>query len=281
MQHDGYQSLKIRVDRGVAFVTIDHPPINLFDLVLMSDLDRAGRALEADEDVRVVVMQSADAEFFIAHADVELIEALPRDRTERPSEPNAFHALVERFRTMPKATIGKIAGIARGGGSELLLALDMRFAARGTARLAQPEVALGIIPGGGATQRLPRLVGRGRALEIVLGCADFDAETAERYGYVNRSVPDDELDAFVDTLAYRIAAFPAAAVALAKQAVAAAEAASADGFLEEHWCFNRTLGAAETRRRMRRFLDAGGQTREAELAIDELLDALNAGNESR
>jgi enoyl-CoA hydratase/carnithine racemase len=272
MRYSGYEALRIVVDRGVAFVTIDHPPINLFDLALMGEIDRAGRALESDDDVRVVVLQSANPDFFIAHADVEMIEALPRDLRERPSEPNAFHVLVDRFRTMPKATIGKVAGIARGGGSELLLALDMRFAALGKAKLGQPEVALGIIPGGGGTQRLPRLVGR--------GCADFSAEAAERYGYVNRALAAEELDSFVDDLAYRIASFPAPAVALAKHAVAAAEAPVTDGLLEESWCFNRTLDDEETRRRMRRFLEAGGQTREVELALDQLLDLLAADGDS-
>jgi len=276
MSYDGYELLKIRIERGVAFVTIDHPPINLFDLALMSEIDRVGREIEEDENVRVVVLQSADPEFFIAHADVEMIEQLPSDDRREPTSLNAFHVLVERFRTMPKATIGKVAGIARGGGSELLLALDMRFAALETALLAQPEVALGIIPGGGGTQRLPRLVGRGRTLEIVLGCADFSAEMAERYGYVNRALPADQLDDYVDDLAYRIAGFPAEAIALAKKAVAAAEPLVVDGLVEESWCFNRTLGHDETRRRMRKFMDAGGQTREVELALGDLLALLDS-----
>ena len=123
---------------------------------------------------------------------------------------------------MPKATIAVIEGIARGGGSELAMAFDMRFAALGKARLAQPEVAIGIIPGGGGTQRLPRLVGRARALEVVLGCDDIDAATAEAWGYVNRALPADELRPFVDKLAARIASFPLEVIAAAKRAVDAA-----------------------------------------------------------
>src|SRR4029077_6198884 len=127
------------------------------------------------------------------------------------------------------ATIGKIEGRARGGGSEFLLSLDMRFAALGRATLGQPEVALGIIPGGSGTQRLPRLVGRGRALEIVLGCDDFPADMAERYGWGNRALPPARLGPFIERPARRIAGFPAEAIALAKSAVAAAELPIVEG----------------------------------------------------
>src|SRR5438477_6417195 len=120
---------------------------------------------------------------------------------------------------MPKATIGKIEGRARGGGSELLLSLDLRFGALGRAVLAQPEVALGILPGGGGTQRLPRLIGHARALEVILGCADVPADLAERWGYLNRALPPAELRPFVEHLAARIAACPASAIALAQAAL--------------------------------------------------------------
>ncbi len=154
-------------------------------------------------------MESADPEFFIAHADVKLILALPAD-SPPPTGPSPFHQMVDRFRTMPKATIAKLEGICRGGGSELALSMDMRFAALGRAVLGQPEVAVGILPGGSGTQRLPRLVGRARALEIALGAADFPADRAERYGWVNRALPPDELGPFVADLARRIASFPPA-----------------------------------------------------------------------
>src|SRR5262249_9780044 len=160
--------------------------------------------------------------FFIAHADVNWILTLPSEKPPALTEIGPFVALLERLRTMPKVSIGAIEGIARGGGSELLLSLDMRFAARRKARLAQPEVALGIIPGGGGPQRLARLVGRARTLEIVLGCADLDAEEAAAIGYVNRAIDDSELPGFVRALAERIAAMPSEAVRLAKQAVDAA-----------------------------------------------------------
>jgi enoyl-CoA hydratase/carnithine racemase len=274
MTYDDYQCLRVRLDRGVAFVTIDHPPINLFDLPLIQEVDRLGRALEGDDAVRVVVFQSANPEFFIAHADVALIRTLPTTPPPKPTRLGLFHQMVDRFRTMPKATIGKIEGRARGGGSEFLLSLDMRFAAIGRAVVGQPEVALGIIPGGSGTQRLPRLMGRSRALEVVLGCADFPAELAERYGYVNRALPAAELGPFVERLAYRIASFPAEAIALAKTAVHAAELPALEGLLEEADCFNRSLATRAAQERMARFLAQGGQTREVELDLDRLVDAL-------
>ena len=255
MAYDGYACLRVRVDDGVATVTIDHPPINLFDVALITEMDRVGRELEADAAVRVVVLQSANPEFFIAHADVAMIEQLPRDVREKPATPHGFHRMVDRFRTMPKATIGKIEGRARGGGSELLLSLDMRFGALGRAILSQPEVALGIIPGGSGTQRLPRLIGRARALEVILGCEDFPADLAERYGDLNR-------------------ALPAEAIALAKRSVDAAELPTEAGLVEEAHCFNQTLGTAAAQERMRRFLALGGQTRDVELDLEATLAAL-------
>lgn len=278
MPYNDYRCLKIRVARGVAFVTIDHPPINLLDIALIMDLDRVGRELEVDDAVRAVVFDSADPDFFIAHADVNLIQQLPKEVPPKSEKLGLFHQMVERFRTMPKATIGKIEGIARGGGSELLLSLDMRFGAIGKCLLAQPEVALGIIPGGSGTQRLPRLVGRGRALEIILGCEDFPAELAERYGYINRALPADEIGPFVEALAYRIACFPPEAIRLAKESVAAAELPTVAGLIEEAHFFNLTLGTKDAQERMAAFLAAGGQTREVEAGG---LDKALAVNRSR
>lgn len=264
MAYEGFQCLRVGVKDGVARVTIDHPPINLFDLALILEMDRLGRELEADADVRVVVLESADPDFFIAHADVNLILGLPAETPARPTEPSLFQQMVDRFRTMPKATIAVIEGICRGGGSELVLSVDMRFAALGKAFLAQPEVAVGIIPGGSGTQRLPRFVGRGRALEIILGCEDVPADLAERWGYVNRALPPEELGSFVDGLASRIASFPAETIARAKAAVAAAEPPVAAGLVEEAHLFNECLAVPAARERMQAFLAMGGQTREVE-----------------
>jgi enoyl-CoA hydratase/carnithine racemase len=264
MSYSGYECLRVRSSQGVAFVTIDHPPINLFDMALILEVDRVGRELEADAEVRAVVIDSADPDFFIAHADVELILAAAGEAREVPKEPSLFQQMVDRFRTMPKATIALIEGICRGGGSEFVLSMDMRFAALGKTALAQPEVAVGIIPGGSGTQRLPRLMGRGRALEVILGCEDFSAEQAERYGYVNRALPPEELRPFVQNLAHRIASFPAEAIARAKAAVLAAEPPVAPGLTEEARLFDESAATPAARERMRAFLNAGGQTREVE-----------------
>lgn len=276
MAYDEYSCLEIRVERGVAWVTIDHPPINLFDLALMQDMMRVGAEVEADDAIKVVVLQSADPDFFIAHADVNLIQQLPLEAPPKPTELGPFHRLVDRFRTMSKATIAKVEGRCRGGGSELVLSCDMRFAARGRAIFAQPEVSIGIIPGGSGTQRLPRIMGRGRALEVILGCADYDADLAERYGYINRAFDADALGPFVESLAYRIASFPSHAIALAKASVNAAELPTEQGLIEEaHW-FNQSVAASDARERMQAFLAGGGQTREVELSLGTLIDSLAA-----
>jgi enoyl-CoA hydratase/carnithine racemase len=276
---DRYEAIDVLVDRGVAFATIDHPPINLLDRTLMLDLHHLGSDLEdAPGDVRAVVLQSANPEFFIAHADVELILQIPREPGPKPRRHGFFHAMVERWRTLPVVTIGVIEGRARGGGSEFALSLDMRFAAVGRAVLGQPEVALGIIPGGSGTQRLARLMGRSRALEMILGCGDADAELAERYGWVNRALPDGELRPFVEALARRIASFPPEAVKLAKEAVDAAMDHPAAGLLAEDHAFRRSAATEEARRRMRAFLDEGGQTRDVELDLAPVLDTLGGSS---
>lgn len=265
MAYDGYSCLKIRMDQGVLFVTIDNPPINLLDFPLMQELDRLGRQVEADDNVKVVVFDSADPDFFIAHADVSLILQMPTEVPPKADSLGPFHAMVDRFRTMPKASIAKIEGRARGGGSEFVLSLDMRFGAIGRAILGQPEVGAGIIPGGSGTQRLPRLLGRSRALEVVLGCDDFPADLAERYGYINRALPADEIGPFVERLAYRIASFPAEAIAFAKASVNSAELPTIEGLLEEAHYFNQAVATDVAQKRMKQFLELGGQTREVEL----------------
>ncbi|MGB2799194.1 MAG: enoyl-CoA hydratase/isomerase family protein [Dehalococcoidia bacterium] len=274
MAYDGYSCLKTRSDRGVLFVTFDNPPINLLDLQMMLELDRLGREIEMDDNVKVVVFDSANPDFFIAHVDVGVILQLPTEVPPKEETLGFFHAMVDRFRTMPKVTIAKIEGCARGGGSEFVLSLDMRFAALGRAVLSQPEVAIGIIPGGSGTQRLPRVMGRARALEVVLGCDDFPAELAERYGYINRALPSDEIGPFVERLAYRIATFPAEAIALAKASVDSAELSTVQGLLEEAHYFNQSVATDEAQRRMRRFLELEGQTRKAELDLPAMLDRI-------
>lgn len=272
MNPDELQTLRVERDGSIAWVTIDHPPVNLMDAAMIGDLARLAAELEADDATRVVVLRSADPEFFVAHADLTLIQALPRESRPAPTQLGFFPALMERIRTLPQVTIAQVEGFARGGGSELVLSLDLRFAALGRAVFSQPEVAIGIIPGGGGTQRLARLTGRGRALEAVLGCDDFDAVTAERYGWVNRALPPDELGPFVARLARRIASFPPHAVRLAKTAVDAALPSPIDGLLVEAHAWNQVLTDPALDARFAAALTAGAQTRDGERDLPGLLD---------
>jgi enoyl-CoA hydratase/carnithine racemase len=273
-----YERLHVRVEGGVAFAILASPPLNVMTLPLFGELARFSLEVAADDAVCAVVLRSDDPEFWIAHFDVEAILAFPVDSPAQRAakvEDNPFHAMCERFRTMPKAVIAEIGGRVGGGGSELAMSCDMRFGARGRTVVNQPEVALGILPGGSGTQRLPRLVGRGRALEVILGCDDLDAESAERFGWLNRALAPEELRPFVDRLARRIASFPAPAIAAAKRAVLAAEPDWTNGLLDEGYAFQQLLRTPEAQRAMRRFLARGGQTREGERKLGALCAELN------
>jgi enoyl-CoA hydratase/carnithine racemase len=266
-----YDYLGITIDAGVADVLIDHPPINLLTPRLFGELSRLADEAVDDDRVRVVVLRSANPEWWISHYDVQAILRMPRDRPpERRDELQAFHALCERFRTMPKATIACIAGRVGGGGAELAASCDMRFGALGRTVVAQMEVALGILPGGSGTQRLPWLVGRGRALEIILGSDDLDAETAEKWGWLNRALPADGLDGFVTGLARRIASFSPAAAAAAKAAVIAAEPAPHTGLREEAYLLETLVRTPQAQAVMTRFLELGGQTPDGERRVSDI-----------
>jgi enoyl-CoA hydratase/carnithine racemase len=272
-----FQLLHVRVEAGVAAATIANPPINLITLPLVGELLRLAREVAADDAVRVLVLRSDDPEFWLAHFDVAALLGLPvagPPLLAQRVEENPYHAMCELYRTLPKATIAEIGGRAGGGGSELSLAFDMRFGALGRTILSQPEVALGILPGGTGTQRLPRLIGRARALEVILGCDEIDAATAERWGYLNRALPPAELRPFVDRLARRIAGFPAQAIALAKRSVLAAEPSWERGLLEESHLFQVLMRTPEAGARMRRFLELGGQTREVEQRLGQVCEKL-------
>jgi enoyl-CoA hydratase/carnithine racemase len=266
-----YQLLKVDKQDRLATVTVSNPPINLITLQLYAELSALSKELKADPDLTVVVLKSADPDFFLAHFDVAAILSFPTDtEAQRDPELNDYHQMCERFRTMDKVTIAQIEGRVGGGGSELAASLDMRFGVRGKTRINQMEVPLGILPGGTGTQRLPRLVGRARAMEIILGGDDLDAETAERWGYLNRIFEAGEIGPFVDQLARRIASFPVEAVRLAKEAVNGADKPLHDGLVDEAYLFQRLLRTDSAARSMRRFLEIGGQTREGELRVGEL-----------
>ncbi|MGE4607171.1 MAG: enoyl-CoA hydratase/isomerase family protein [Myxococcota bacterium] len=270
MAYDGYELLKIEISRGIARAVVDAPPINVMTLPLFGELMRFGAQVGDDDDVSVVVLSSANPDFFIAHFDVEAILGFPTDTEAVRTPDNPFHQMCERYRTMPKVSIAQIEGRVGGGGCELIQGFDMRFGVTGKTVINQMEVPLGILPGGGGTQRLPRLVGRGRALEIILGGDDLEATTAESWGLLNRAMAADAIGPFVDALAARIASFPREAVELAKQSVDAAELPLKEGLVEEAYLFERLLRTKGARENMQRFLDLGGQTREVELEMGEL-----------
>ena len=275
-----FQLLAVEVTSRVATVTIDNPPINIITLALYAELTQLVEELQRDPDLSVVVFKSANPDFFLAHFDVEAILQFPTEGdAERSSEPNPFHLMCERLRTMNKVTIAQIEGRVGGGGSELVASMDMRFGVIGKTIVNQMEVPLGILPGGSGTQGLPRLVGRGRAMEIVLGGEDLDAETAERWGYLNRIYPAADIDQAVSDLAQRIGRFPQPAVRLAKASVNAAELPLAQGLSEEAYLFARTIRTAEAQSAMTKFMAMGGQTREGEMRVADLVDEVTRSGE--
>lgn len=266
-----FRRLHVTVDGGVCVALIDNPPINLFDRDLFIDLATFAAAATVDDSVRVVVLRSQTDGFFIAHFDVSLIVKMPIDEPAvRDEELKAFHVMVEQFRTMPKPTICEIRGRVGGGGGELAASCDMRFGAIDGAILCQMEVPLGILPGGSGTQRLPSLVGRGRAMEIVLGGDDIDALTLERWGWLNRALPAAELGGFVDRLAHRMADFPPEAIARAKASTLVPDGDRQPGLIEEAFLFQQTLRTDAAQERMRNFLERGGQTVEGESRVGAL-----------
>ncbi|TYO62145.1 enoyl-CoA hydratase/isomerase family protein [Bradyrhizobium hipponense] len=192
-------------------VIFNNPPINTIDDRTYDEFFDLVAEIEAEPSLKVVTFESANPDFFIAHYSL----AEPRSRFGAPRwiEP------ATRLAQSGVLSIAVIRGRARGGGSEFALACDIRFASREKAVFGQPEVGIGLIPGGGALERLPLLVGRARAIEIILGSDDFDAETAERYGWINRAVPDAELDGFVDNYVRRILSFDKQALQTAKSTI--------------------------------------------------------------
>ena len=277
MAYAGYQLIDVQQDGALVTATVNAPPINIITMALFGELARLSEELAADPSALVFVLKSADPDFFLAHFDVEALIAMA-DAPAPPNEAaNSYHDMCHRFRTMDKVTIAQIEGRVGGGGAELAMNFDMRFGVVGKTVINQMEVPIGILPGGTGTQNLPRLVGRARAMEIILGGIDVDAETAERWGWLNRALPAETIDAHVTALARRIASFPPEAVRLAKQAIDGAEAPMAEGCAQEAALFQQLLFSDPARHAMRRFLALGGQTRDGELRVADISGAV-AGN---
>jgi enoyl-CoA hydratase/carnithine racemase len=239
-------------------VIFDYPPFNVADGTMFQALQDLLARIDVDPSLHVVVFESANHDFYLSHFDLTGKLGNVMTAVGRSGLPVLADTFV-RISRSPVVSIAKIRGCVRGACSEFVLACDVRFASRENTRLGQPEVGVGLHPGGGGTERLPHLVGRGRALEIILGANDFDADTAERYGYVNRALPDAELDGFVDTLARRIASFDRRAIAAAKSLVNHVSLPSADRLLDALNSFQAALMWPETQRRIEALLKRGLQ----------------------
>jgi enoyl-CoA hydratase/carnithine racemase len=238
-------------------VTFDHPPLNIFGPEMLPQVNEIITALETDEHVKVVVFDSAVEGFFLIHLDflakLDDLAHLPPGRTGLHPWPE----MLGRLSRAPVVSIASIRGRATGMGSELALACDMRFASREKAILSQFEVGAGLVPGGGPMARLSRLMGRGRALEVILSADDIPGDLAELYGYVNRSLPDADLDGFVDALAIRIASFDKQTIMDTKRLVNVASLPN-DIEIESGWdaCV-ASMGRPATQRRIKTLIERG------------------------
>ncbi|MEO0630780.1 MAG: enoyl-CoA hydratase/isomerase family protein [Planctomycetota bacterium] len=220
MQYQGFTTFTTEQHDGVLTVTFDYPPVNVQGQAMLADLNSLAMRLERDRATKVVVFQSAHPEIWVCHYDTDLLKDLSAQAVSREEvELLDLQAVCERISKVPQATIAKLEGFARGGGHELALALDMRFAARGKFKFMQMEVGMGILPCGGGASRMARQTGLGRALEIILSARDYDADEAEAFGTINRALDPDEIGPYVDALAQRIAKFPAESIHACKQAV--------------------------------------------------------------
>jgi enoyl-CoA hydratase/carnithine racemase len=256
----------VTVDGHVADVSIDHPPSNIFDdqftVALRDLLDRC----EADPDVRVLLFHSADPDFFVMHGDARATVAMqvaPGTEVAAPDPYAAQAALLERVHRSRLVSIAAIDGAARGGGAELVSALDLRIGGPRTV-FAQFEVAMGLLPGWGAPARLPHLLGRSRALDVLLTCRDVGAEEALAMGWLDRLVPSERVLVEAGLVARRIGAMLAESIAAVKAVVDTSLGGMADALVAESTMMTRLLAAGGHRSRVERFLAAGGQERDAE-----------------
>lgn len=255
--------LRTSISAGVATVTIDHPPTNLVDGAFIAALIEVLESTEADPDVRVLLFRSADPDFFLMHGDVEQILRIPAGHYAPVTEPNAAAAVFERLACGPLVTIGLLDGAARGGGCEFLSALDLRMGSPRSV-IGQPEVAMGILPGAGGTARWPRLVGRARALDILLSGRDVEAQEALEIGWLDWLVPVADLEASGSALAERIARMPGASIAAVKRVVDVSLSSLQPALVAESDALADLLSQGLQQGPMRAFLAAGGQTREGE-----------------
>jgi enoyl-CoA hydratase/carnithine racemase len=265
-----FETLKMRKEGAVLFVEIAAPPMNLLGPELIRDLVSLIQRAEADDALQVLVFKSADPDYFISHVDVTRIKE-NREEAARLTGEASIGQLFRHLSVSRLVTIAQIEGRVRGVGSEFVLACDMRFAARESAIFGQFEPAFGVIPGAGAAQHLARLMGRARALEVILSAEDYDAELAERYGWINRALPASELGDFVSLLAHRIASFPAAGQVVVKERVNAIGLPPVEDIRRDSDLFIEGVRSREFQERMQAAMKRGFQTRDAEMALARTL----------
>ena len=268
-----FKTLNVSREGAVLFAEIAAPPMNLLGPELVKDLVLLIQQAEADDALKVLVFKSADPDYFIAHVDVTRIGEY-REAVVKLTGEASLGMLFRHLSASRLVTIAQIAGRTGGAGSEFVLACDMRFAARESAIFRHMEPALGAIEGAGGVQHLTRLMGRGRALEALMSAEDYDADLAERYGWINRALPAAQLADFVSALAHRIATFPAGGLASIKGRVNDIALASADEFRRDSAIFLEDVRKPEAQARIRAAMDRGFQTREAEMSLARLLREL-------
>jgi len=268
------KTIKVRQEGAVLFAEMSSPPMNLLGPELVRDLVALIQQAEADHTFKVLVFKSADRDYFISHVDVTRIKEYRAEAAKLTGE--ASIAMLFRYLSASRlVTIAQIEGRVRGAGSEFVLACDMRFASRESAIFSQIEAAFGQLPGGGATQHLTRLMGRARALEVILSAEDYDAEMAERYGWINRALTENALGDFVKALAHRIASFPAAGHVVVKDRVNAIALAPAEDFRRDSDLFAEGVRNPEAQSRIQAAMKRGFQTREAEMTLAQMLGELD------
>ncbi len=256
-----YATFNFKHSNGVAWVTFDFPPVNIQGLQMLDDLDSLAAFLEQERAIKVVIFQSAHPEIFVAHADTHFLKDLSTTPVARDKvELLPLQKVLQRISELPQVTIAKVEGFARGGGHEFMLACDMRFAARGKAKFMQMEVGMGILPCGGGASRMAQQVGLGKALEIILGAQDFDADEAERLGTINRALDADEIGAYVENLAHRMAQFPSESIEACKRVVyASIDKPIQEALYDEAYWLYQSMSQTPAQKRFQYADDNGAQ----------------------
>jgi enoyl-CoA hydratase/carnithine racemase len=271
-----YETVEIELRAGVITLSLNNGVVNVLSGLMIKELTKLLKDLSTDQSIKVIIFESSNREFFIAHVDINILDEqniLDELSQAAPENLNLFQAVGEMLRHQPQVTIVKLKGIARGGGAEFVAAADMCFASIENGKLAQCEALMGIIPGGGATQYLSSKMTRGRVLEIILGADLMDAKTAELYGWINRAMPDVELDRFVERLAQNIADLPADVIEVTKRVLS--PKLNNHGFKSENDGWAELAFSPRTAKIMQAAMKNGAQTVEGELRLEELLRKLS------